>query len=325
VPDNKSYAFFKGNFVPMEEAKVSIMNHTFMYGTGVFEGIRAYWNGEQEELYLFRLHEHFERMFDSMKIMHMAIKYSMPELCRIVVELLARNAPKTDMYVRPCAYKDSERIGPSLEDVPTEICIFTVPFGDYFHGAPGLKVCTSSWRRVEDNAIPARGKIVGAYANTALAKTDAILAGFDDCIVLSENGHVSEGSAMNLFLVKDGVLHTPTTFDNILEGVTRATVFELAETELKVKAVGRSIDRSELYTADELFVCGTGAQITPVVEIDRRPINDGKPGPLTTLVHDQYISICRGTNPKFSQWRTPVYKKSIADPASKGKVATKSQ
>jgi branched-chain amino acid aminotransferase len=296
VPDNKSYAFFKGNFVPMEEAKVSIMNHTFMYGTGVFEGIRAYWNGEQEELYLFRLHEHFERMFDSMKIMHMAIKYSMPE-----------------------------RIGPSLEDVPTEICIFTVPFGDYFHGAPGLKVCTSSWRRVEDNAIPARGKIVGAYANTALAKTDAILAGFDDCIVLSENGHVSEGSAMNLFLVKDGVLHTPTTFDNILEGVTRATVFELAETELKVKAVGRSIDRSELYTADELFVCGTGAQITPVVEIDRRPINDGKPGPLTTLVHDQYISICRGTNPKFSQWRTPVYKKSIADPASKGKVATKSQ
>lgn len=203
------------------------------------------------------------------------------------------------------------RVGPSLDNNPSDICIFTVPFGDYFHGAAGLKVQVSSWRRVEDNAIPARAKIVGAYANTALAKTDAIMAGFDECIVLSENGHVSEGSAMNVFMVKNGKLITTPSFENILEGVTRRSIMEMAPA-LGLKAESRQIDRSELYIADELFFCGTGAQIAPIIEIDRRPVGNGSAGPISTMVKDKYIQICRGENPDYTHWLTPVFARKTA-------------
>jgi branched-chain amino acid aminotransferase len=303
-----NYAFFKGNFCPIEEANVNIMNHSFMYGTAVFEGIRGYWSAEKEEVYLFRLREHFERMQDSMKIMHLQTKHSVDELCKIAVELIRQNKPRTDVYLRPAAYKTAHRVGPSLEDNPSDICMFTVPFGDYFHGAEGLSVQISSWRRVEDNAIPARAKIVGAYANTALAKTDALAAGFDECIVLSENGHVSEGSAMNLFMVKRGVLVTTPTTENILEGITRSSIIEIATKEFGYKVETRQLDRSELYTADELFFCGTGAQIGPITHIDKREIGDAKVGPMSAKLRDRYISICRGEDPKYSEWLTPVYK-----------------
>lgn len=303
----KNYAYFQGAIVPLEDAKISIMNHSFMYGTAVFEGIRGYWNAKEEELYLFRLREHYERMADSIKIMYLDVKYSIDELCKLTVELVKKNAPRTDTYVRPTAYKTVHRVGPSLENNPSDICIFTVPFGDYFHGAAGLKVQVSSWRRVEDNAIPARAKIVGAYANTALAKTDALMAGFDECIVLSENGHVSEGSAMNVFMVKNGKLITTPSTENILEGVTRRTIVEMAEGELNLKVESRQIDRSELYIADELFFCGTGAQIAPIIEVDRRPIGSGSAGPISTMIKDKYISLCRGEMPQYHHWLTPVY------------------
>ncbi len=306
MTEAKTYAYFQGNYVPIEDAKISIMNHSFMYGTAVFEGIRGYWNEKHQEIYLFRLREHFERMADSMKIMYLSTPHSVDELCKIVVELVKKNAPKTDTYIRPAAYKTVHRVGPSLDNNPSDICIFTVPFGDYFHGAAGLKVQVSSWRRVEDNAIPARAKIVGAYANTALAKTDAIMAGFDECIVLSENGHVSEGSAMNVFMVKNGKLITTPSFENILEGVTRRSIMEMAPA-LGLKAECRQIDRSELYIADELFFCGTGAQIAPIIEIDRRPVGNGSAGPISTMVKDKYIQICRGENPDYTHWLTPVF------------------
>lgn len=303
----KTYAFFKGKFVPLEDANVNIMNNAFMYGTAVFEGIRGYWNERKDEMYVFRMREHFERMMDSMKIMYMEPRYSVDEFCKMTIELLRMNAPRVDTYIRPSAYKSGQKIGPSLMDNPTDFYIFTVPFGDYFHGAQGLKVQISSWRRVEDNAIPARAKIVGAYANTALAKTDALMAGFDECIVLSENGHVSEGSAMNLFMIKKGQLITTPTTENILEGITRGTIIEMAEQELGIKAISRTIDRSELYTADELFFCGTGAQIAPIASVDRRPIGTGEPGPLSKKITDMYISICRGEMPQYYKWLTPVY------------------
>lgn len=306
MTEAKTYAYFQGNYVPIEDAKISIMNHSFMYGTAVFEGIRGYWNEKHQEMYLFRLREHFERMADSMKIMYLSVPYSIDELCKIVVELIKKNAPTTDTYIRPAAYKTVHRVGPSLDNNPSDICIFTVPFGDYFHGAAGLKVQVSSWRRVEDNAIPARAKIVGAYANTALAKTDAVMAGFDECIVLSENGHVSEGSAMNVFMVKNGKLITTPSYENILEGVTRRTIMEMAP-ELGLKAESRQIDRSELYIADELFFCGTGAQIAPIIEVDRRPVGTGSAGPISTMVKDRYTQICRGEVPEFSHWLTPVF------------------
>lgn len=308
MSQTKTYAYFEGKFVPLEEAKVNIMTHAFLYGTAVFEGIRAYWNEVQEEMYIFRLREHMERMFDSMKILDLSLEQSVDELCKLAVELVKRNAPKTDTYIRPSVYKAAQRIGPGLHDNPSEFCMFTVPFGDYFHGAPGLKVQVSSWRRVEDNAIPARGKIVGAYANTALAKTDAVRAGFDDCIVLSENGHVSEGSAMNLFMVRHGKLITTPVSANILEGITRASVMEIAEAEFGWKTEVREIDRSELYLADELFFSGTGAQVTPVIEVDRRRIGSGEVGPISAQIKDTYLKVCRGEMPKYSRWLTPVYK-----------------
>jgi branched-chain amino acid aminotransferase len=308
VSKTHKYAFFEGNFVPLENAKISIMNHSFMYGTAVFEGIRGYWNEAHGEMYLFRLKEHFLRMKDSMKIMHLDdLKYSVDELCKISVELVKKNEPKTDTYVRPAAYKTGQRVGPSLEDNPSDMCIFTVPFGDYFHGAPGLKVQVSAWRRVEDNAIPARGKIVGAYANTALAKTDAILAGFDECVVLSENGHVSEGSAMNIFMVKNGKLITTPITENILEGITRSSIMEFAQAEFGYETISRTIDRSELYTADELFFCGTGAQIAPIIEIDKREVSGGQCGEMTGKIREFYTQMCRGEHKKYMHWLTPVY------------------
>ena len=295
VLEKKQYAFFEGKYVPLEDAKISIMTSGFLYGTAVFEGLRGYWNEQKEEIYIFRLREHFERMMDSLKIMHMHSKFSVDELCKMTVELVQSNAPRGDTYIRPTAYKSACKIGPSLENNPTEICMFTVPFGDYFHGADGLQVQISSWRRVEDNAIPAR------------AKTDALTAGFDECIVLAENGHVSEGSAMNIFMVKRGKLITTPVTENILEGITRGTIIEMVEQELGMKTECRQIDRSELYCADEAFFCGTGAQIAPIRSIDKRPVGDGTVGPISAKVRDLYISVCRGEQAKYLDWLTPCY------------------
>lgn len=306
--EKKQFAYFEGKFVPLEEANINIMTSGFLYGTAIFEGLRAYWNERKEEIYIFRLREHYERMQDSMKIMRMDVKYSLDELCDLTTELVRRNKPRGDTYIRPTVYKAAKQIGPSLLNNPSELCIFTVAFGDYFHGADGLHVQVSAWRRVEDNAIPARAKIVGAYANTALAKTDAVAAGFDECIVLSENGHVSEGSAMNVFMVKRGKLITTPTTENILEGITRNTIIEMAASEWGLKTECRPIDRSELYIADELFFCGTGAQIAPIVSVDRRPVGNGKVGPISDKIRSLYVSMCRGDVPKYSKWLTPVFK-----------------
>lgn len=312
---DNAVAYFEGKYVPLAEANVNIMTHAFMYGTAVFEGIRGYWNETHQQMYVFRLREHFERMLDSMKIMHLETKLNADDLSSIVVELLRLNQPNSDMYVRPSAYKCARRVGPGLDNNPTDICIFAVPLGNYFAGQSALKVQVSSWRRLEDNAIPARAKIVGAYVNTALAKTDAALSGFDDCIVLSENGHVSEGSAMNLFMVKNGQLITTSTTENILEGITRGTIIELVRDSFGLQTHCRPIDRSELYTADELFFSGTGAQIESIGSVDHRPIGNGQAGPLAFKIRDAYIDICRGNNSKYQGWLTPVF------PIAQGKTS----
>lgn len=303
------FAYFEGSFVPVDEAKISVKTHVVQYGTGVFEGIRGYWSAKEEEVYLFRLREHFERMMDSMKIMRIEPKHSVDELCKLAVELVGKNKQKEDVYVRPLAYKASTAVGPGLHNNPSEFCMYTVPFGAYFKNTDGLRVMVSSWRRVEDNAIPARAKVTGAYANTALSKTDAVLYGFDDSIVLSEDGHVSEGSAMNLFMIKNGEMITTTNYDNILVGITLNTVIEFAREELGINTVRRKIDRTELYTADELFFCGTGAEVTPVIEVDKRPVGSGAMGPISKTIQDLYHKITHGELEKYHKWLTPVYAK----------------
>ncbi|HIP97534.1 MAG TPA: branched-chain amino acid transaminase, partial [Anaerolineae bacterium] len=289
------------------EAKVSIMTHAFNYGTGCFEGIRAYWNEEDEQLYVFRMKEHYQRMLRSARILQIKLPYTADELGDLTLELLRKEEYRQDAYIRPLAYKSSEGIGVRLHDLEDDLAIFAVPFGRYIEREEGARVGVSSWRRVDDNAIPARAKITGAYINSALAKTEALLNGYDEAIVLTQDGHVSEGSAENLFLVKNGQLVTPPVTANILEGITRATVMEIAREELNLRTTERRIDRSELYTADEAFFCGTGVQIAALIEIDRRPVGEGKIGPVVSQLRDLYFNVVHGKVPKYREWCTPVY------------------
>ncbi|MDJ0625237.1 MAG: branched-chain amino acid transaminase [Candidatus Caenarcaniphilales bacterium] len=296
------YVYFEGDYVSSEEAKISVATHAFLYGTSVFEGIRAYWNEKQKKCFIFRPLEHFQRLHQSAKILRLELDKSPEEMVEITKNLLKKINPNQDVYIRPIGYKAGLRIGPSLLHNPTDFCIFCVPMGDYIDTTKGISVTVSNWRRIEDNAIPPRAKIAGSYVNTALAKTDALLSNFADAIVLDERGHVSEGSAMNLFVVRDGKLITSGVTDNILEGITRATLFELAKKELGLEYEERSIDRTELYVADEMFFCGTGAQISPITQVDYYEVGNGQVGPITSKLKNLYFQLVRNELPQYSQW-----------------------
>ncbi|MBI2903522.1 MAG: branched-chain amino acid transaminase [Candidatus Methylomirabilis oxyfera] len=300
-------AYFKGRIVPVDQAKISIQNNTFQYGTGVFEGIRAYWNNQRRQLYVFRLREHYVRMLRNCRVLTLTIGKDEKELCEITVELLRKNHPETDTYIRPIAYVDSEGLGPKFIGYPTGFAIYTIPLGDYIDVSSGIKVGFSSWRRINDNTIPARCKVTGGYVNSALAKTEALEHGYDEAIFLTTNGFISEGSAENIFLVRDGRLITPPLSDDILEGITRETVIELAREELGIETTERAIGRTELYIADEAFLCGTGAQVSPIVEVDKRPLGSGRIGPVSAKIQALYFDVVKGNRTKYLHWLTPVY------------------
>ncbi len=301
-----AWAFLDGGFLPLADAKIGVMTHAFNYGTGVFEGIRAYWNVEHEQLYVLHLREHFERLHRSCRIMRIALPYSVAQLSDIALEVLRRCGYREDAYLRPVAFKSSQIIGVRLHDLEDSFTVFAVPMGAYIDIDRGISCGVSSWRRTDDNAIPARSKITGAYVNAALAKTDANEAGYDEAIVLNPDGHVSEGSAENLFMYRDGVLVTPPGTDNILEGIVRRSILRIAEDE-KVPVQIREIDRTELYIADEIFLCGTGAQISPVTSVDHRAIGEGVIGPLTRRISDVYFRAVRGDHERYRSWVTPAY------------------
>ncbi|MFQ6058920.1 MAG: branched-chain amino acid transaminase [Anaerolineae bacterium] len=303
------FAFFKGGFVPIEEAKVSIMTHAFNYGTGCFEGIRGYWNEEEEQLFVFQLKEHYQRFLRSCHILLISLPYSVDDLGQITVELLQREGYREDTYIRPLAYKASEGIGVRLHDLEDDFALFATPFGKYIEKEEGAKVHVSSWQRIDDNAIPARAKITGAYINSAFSKTEAMLNGFDEAIVLTRDGHVSEGSAENLFIVRDGVLITPPVTENILEGITRRVIMQIAKEELGIETIERPIDRSELYVAEEAFFCGTGVQVVAITQIDHRSVGSGVIGPIVSRLRQLYFDIVRGKVEKYRAWCTPVYPK----------------
>ena len=298
-------AFFRGNYVPLSQAKVSVMTHALHYGTGVFEGIRGNWNEEQGVVNIFRLKEHYERLLRGTRLLMLDIPYTVDELCDITVELVERNEHNQDIYIRPLVYKSAELVANlKLQELESDFTLITVPFGNYL-GSDLLHCCTSSWRRVDDPMIPARLKICGIYVNSILAKTEATLAGFDEAIILNQDGHVCEGSGENLFVISDGQMITPSLEDNVLPGITRDTVVQLAESELGLKVVERSIDRSELYLADEVFLTGTAAHLTPVVELDHRLIADGNAGPISSKLQKMYFDIVVGRNEKYRHWCTP--------------------
>jgi len=297
--------YFEGDFVPMRDAKVSVMTHAFMYGTATFEGIRAYWNADQGKLFGLKIREHVERIRQSCRILLMENVPSVDELTRLIIETVRRNQFREDVYIRPSFYKSTKAIGVRLHHLENQLYIITIPFGNYVDTEAGIRVMTSTWRRNADEALPARGKIVGGYVNMAFQKSEAELNGYDEAVVLTADGHVNEASAANLFILRDGVALTPPVNDDLLEGVTRKAMLELLAKE-RVPIEIRSIDRSELYVCDEMFLCGTGVQISPVIEIDHRPVGSGEVGPVARLVRDRYFDAVRGRLPEYQHWLTEI-------------------
>jgi len=303
-----SYAFFHNEFVPLSEARIPVMTHALHYGTALFEGIRGNWNSEQQQIYIFRLKEHYERLLNGCRVLKIDLPYTLDELCRISVDLVEKCAFEEDIYLRPLAYKSSESLGVRLHDLDSDFLVFVIPWGRYLD-VDKARCAVSSWQRSDDNVTPPQAKITGNYVNNAFAKTEAVDNSYDEAIMLAPDGHVSEGSGENIFLMIDGKLVTPATYNNILVGITRNTVIELARNELGIEIIERPIDRSELYTAQECFLTGTAAHITPVAEIDHRPIADGEIGAITKKLQKMYSDIIRGNNPKYLGWCTPAYKK----------------
>jgi branched-chain amino acid aminotransferase len=301
------HAYFQGKIVDYSDAKVGVLTHAFNYGTAVFGGMRAYWNDIEEQLFVFRPLDHFRRFLRSAKIMFIELDRTPEELTQLVVDLLQVDGYHQDIYIRPLAYKSDETIGVKLHDLHDELSIVAVPIKRYFENDTDTHVTISSWRRVDDNMIPARGKISGAYANSALIKTDAHFSGYDDALVLTQEGHISEASAMNVFIVRNGVLISPPVTENILEGITRRTAVELAQEVLHIPYVERPLDRTEIYLCDELFLTGTAAEVTAVTQVDHRPVGTGVMGPITSELRSLYHDAVRGRLPKFRHWNVPIY------------------
>jgi branched-chain amino acid aminotransferase len=298
------WCYHGGEFVRLGDVRLSPAIHALNYGTGVFEGIRAYWNEERGTLQVLKMREHYERFERSCRMLKIELEHSVSELCDITLEILARNSPREDTYIRPLAYKAAESVGVNLRG-ESQLSIFTVPMGNYVE-LTGLKVCVSSWRRTPDTAIPARGKLTGSYINTALAVDEAQRAGYDDAIFLTQDGHVSEASAANIFLVRKGAIVTPPVTADILEGIARDCVMELAQKELGLTVVERDVDRTELYAADEVFLSGTGFQIAPVVEVDGRPVGSGEVGPVASRLQEMYFRAARGEWEEYADWTVAV-------------------
>jgi branched-chain amino acid aminotransferase len=301
-----TFVYYEGEVRRYGDCHLGLLTHALHYGTGCFEGIRAYWSERQRRLNVFRMRDHFERMQRNARMLHMALPHDTDELCRITVDLLCRNAFQLDVYVRPLVYKANEEIGIRFHNLRDGFMIVAVPFGSYVDTTAGIRCQVSSWRRIDDNVAPARSKASGIYINSALAKTEAFLNGFDEAIVLSQDGHVSEGSAENLFLVRGGQLITPQVSENVVEGITRSTLMAFARDELGLEVVERTVDRTELYAAQEVILCGTGAEVSPVIEIDRRTIADGEPGPVTRRLQELYFGACKGEDDRYAGWLTPI-------------------
>jgi branched-chain amino acid aminotransferase len=301
------HAFFRGHIVPYSDARIGVLSHGLNYGTAAFGGLRGYWSEDEKELFVFRPLDHFRRFLQSARLLLMDLPYAPEDLAKSLRQLLLAEGLQKDCYIRPLCYYSDEMIGVRLHDLHPEVSMVAVPYGNYLSRDEGLHVGVSSWRRVDDNVIPARGKIAGSYVNSALAKTEAIKNGFDEALLLNEDGHLCEASAANVFVIRDGVVLTPPVSDNILEGITRRTIMTLLADELGHKVVERSIDRTELYVAEEVFLVGTGVQIGAIGRIDHRPVGNGKIGPITAAVKDLFFQVVRGKVPKYRHFCSPVY------------------
>jgi branched-chain amino acid aminotransferase len=302
-----NFVFYKGRIVPYSEVKFGVLTHAMNYGTAVFGGLRAYWNDDEKQLFIFRPQDHFRRFLQSAKLLCMELNLTGDDLVKGLVDLIRTEGHHEDLYIRPLAFYSDEIIGVRVHDLHGEASIVAIPFGAYNKNEDNMHVTISSWRRIDDNSIPARGKIAGAYVNSAFIKTDAVRAGFDEALVLNADGHISEGSAANFFMLRNGVFATPPITDNVLEGITRRTVIQLIHDELGMETQERQIDRTEVYLADEMFFCGTGAQVSAITRVDHRLVGTGKIGDVTARLRKIYFDVVRGRAPKYRNWCYPVY------------------
>lgn len=298
------YAYFEGKMIPFADARLSVGTHALQYGTGAFAGIRGYLDQDGETINIFRLPEHAARLLNSARLLRAKLPFTKESLAQTIVDLVEKNAPTTDIYIRPFVYKSSVQLTPRLKGLDDELAIYMMTMGDYLDTS-GVTAIVSSWHRLPDNAVPGRGKLSGGYINSALAKDEAEEKGADEAILLDQHGHVAEGSSCNLFLVRDGTLITAPITGDILEGITRRTLMQFAQDE-GIPVQERSIDRSELYIADEAFFCGTGVQVAPIAAIDGRPVGEGETGPVTERIREIFFDTVRGRNPKYAHFLTPV-------------------
>lgn len=298
------FVWFDGQYLKWEEAKVPIFVHALHYGTAVFEGIRAYHSNDN--LYIFRLKEHMDRLRKSANVYSFTSKFSADELCKAAVDLIRKNGIRESCYIRPLTFVGMHGIDLNVtKNSPTHTTIIIFPFAKYFKG-DGISACISSWRRIDDESIPPMAKASGNYLNSVLATQECRRNGYDESILLDKNGCVSEASGENIFVVRNGKLHTPQLSDSILEGITRNTAITIAG-ELGYDVVERPISRTELYLADEIFLTGTAAEIIAITKIDGNIIGNGREGTMTKSIRENYEAIVIGKSDKFMGWLTPTW------------------
>ncbi len=298
--------YIDGRFVDDADAKISVRSRGLNYGLGCFGGIRGYLADDGRQVFVFRLDQHVQRLDRSARLLFLSLTVEPARLKDIVVEVLRRNEVHHDVYVRPMVFSGSVELSPVLKPEDSKLCVYCLPLKRYID-KESINVCVSSWRRIGDNAIPARAKPTAAYLNSALARREAVDNGFDEAILLTERGSVSEGSAEHLFLVRDGVLVSPPSTEDNLDGITRRSLIALATEDLGLSVQERVIGRTELYVADEIFLCGTGAEVTPVGSVDRRTIGDGKPGPVTSKLKRHFEDVVHGRVEHRKGWLTGVW------------------
>ncbi|MBM7552092.1 branched-chain amino acid transaminase [Thalassobacillus pellis] len=299
------YMFDNGRFIDERATTVNVKNKGLNYGLGCFEGIRGFWNEEQQQLFVFRLEDHLNRFHHSGRVLFIPIPYRVEELAEIIKQLLIINKVKQDVYIRPICFKGTNTLRPDLNDPFNHLAIYLV-FTEY-EPKPALRTCISSWTRIGSNMIPPQVKPTAGYLNSALAIHESDMNGFDEAIFLTAEGNVCEGAAENIFIVRGDFVVTPPISDDILPGITRDTAMQIAGKELGMTVVEQSFTRVEVYEADEVFFTGTAVGIKPVVEVDRRQIGDGEPGPVTTRIQRIYDQLVRREISIYESYTFPVY------------------
>jgi len=300
-------AYLRGDWVDFKEANLSIASSSVLYGLSIYTVFNAIWDNKNKQLNIFRLEDHYRRLCNSAKIMDFddfSRSCSFEDFTKIATQLLRKNSVQEDALVRITVFIDALIAGPRIHGLKNSISAYVYPMGEIYPRT-GIDVCVSSWTRAADNMIPSRAKVNGQYVNASIMKNEALRNGYHEAIALDASGHVSEGTAANLFIVREGKLLTPDTTTDILEGITRATIIKLAD-YLGIANSQRTIDRTELYIADEAFMCGSSAHVTPILSIDKRPVGNGKIGPVSLRLFEAYKKAQRGEIQDFKQWLTKV-------------------